>query len=360
MITRRAFVTGSTATLAATALTACGGGMEAYDEATARMRAALAGDADLREFVRFGTLAANGHNTQPWRFRLSETGAAILPDFSRRTPVVDPDDHHLFASLGCAAENFALAAAARGRPAGIRFDGTGDGGVAIDLARGRAVETDLFAAIPARQCTRSAYDGRAVPPAELRLLEQAARIDGIELMLVTDEARREQVLDYVIAGNSRQMDDPAFVAELKDWIRFNPAAALEALDGLPTAASGNPSLPTWFADMAFGILFTKDAENDKYAEHVRSSAGIAVFVSVRDDKAHWTAAGRSYQRFALQATALGIRHAHINQAVEVPEVRAAFTGWLGIGNRRPDLVIRFGYAPPLPMSPRRPVDAVLA
>ena len=25
-------------------------------------------------------------------------------DFSRRTPVVDPDDHHLFVSLGCATE----------------------------------------------------------------------------------------------------------------------------------------------------------------------------------------------------------------------------------------------------------------
>ncbi|MGH1559991.1 hypothetical protein ACRAWD_24530 [Caulobacter segnis] len=28
----------------------------------------------------------------------------ILPDLSRRTPVVDPDDHHLFVSLGCALE----------------------------------------------------------------------------------------------------------------------------------------------------------------------------------------------------------------------------------------------------------------
>jgi hypothetical protein len=27
----------------------------------------------------------------------------ILPDLSRRCPAVDPDDHHLFVSLGCAA-----------------------------------------------------------------------------------------------------------------------------------------------------------------------------------------------------------------------------------------------------------------
>ncbi len=33
--------------------------------------------------------------------------------------------------------------------------------------------------------------------------------------------------------------------------------------------------------------------------------------------------------------------------------------WLGFGGMRPDLVIRFGYAPLLPMSMRRPVKDVI-
>lgn len=73
--------------------------MEAYSASTRAMRAPLTKDADAREFVRFATLAANGHNTQPWKFHLAPGRIEILPDFSRRTPVVDPDDHHLFASL---------------------------------------------------------------------------------------------------------------------------------------------------------------------------------------------------------------------------------------------------------------------
>ena len=76
-----------------------------YDKAGAAMRAALGTKPDLKELVRFATLAANGHNTQPWRFRIAEQSIRVMPDFSRRTPVVDPDDHHLYASLGCAAEN---------------------------------------------------------------------------------------------------------------------------------------------------------------------------------------------------------------------------------------------------------------
>jgi nitroreductase len=75
----------------------------------------LSGEASLlKEMVRDATLAPSGHNTKCWRFRIENRAIAILPDFSRRTPVVDPDDHHLYVSLGCAAENLALAAGAYG------------------------------------------------------------------------------------------------------------------------------------------------------------------------------------------------------------------------------------------------------
>jgi hypothetical protein len=69
--------------------------------------------------------------------------------------------------------------------------------------------------------------------------------------------------------------------------------------------------------------------------------------------------GRCYERFALQSAALGIRNAMLNQPVEVPTVRRQFASFLGIGTRRPDLVVRFGRGPKLPSSLRRPVEAVL-
>jgi len=62
---------------------------------------------------------------------------------------------------------------------------------------------------------------------------------------------------------------------------------------------------------------------------------------------------------ALQATALGIRHCFINQPVEVPTVRGQFASYLGAGDRRPDLVMGFGYGSELPRSLRRAVDQVL-
>lgn len=55
------------------------------------------------DLVRHAILAASSHNTQPWKFRLERGAISILPDLSRCCPAVDPDDHPLYASLGCAA-----------------------------------------------------------------------------------------------------------------------------------------------------------------------------------------------------------------------------------------------------------------
>jgi hypothetical protein len=48
------------------------GSMDAYADAMASTRSALLQDPELPELVRNATLAASGHNTQPWRFRVSD------------------------------------------------------------------------------------------------------------------------------------------------------------------------------------------------------------------------------------------------------------------------------------------------
>lgn len=313
--------------------------------------------ATLHGLVHYATLAANSHNAQAWRFRATAEGVAIRPDMSRALPVADGDHHHLYASLGCAAENLMLAAGAAGRSAVMGFVPEGAGRVEFALGTD-GVPDPLFDAILARQCTRSDYDGCAVLPADLAALEAAARVEGAEVMLITDLARIERVLELILTANAAQVSDAAFVAELKSWLRFNPRAAVDTGDGLYTACSGNPVLPDFLGRFLFDRFFTVEAENDRYARQVRSSAGLAIIHSGRDDPAHWVQAGRACQRFALQATALGIRHAHLNQPVEVAATRAQLQALLGLGERRPDMVLRFGYAPPMPRSLRRPVAAV--
>jgi len=335
------------------------GSMEGYNDSVAATRAALAERPELRDLVRYATLAANAHNTQPWRFRLGGRRIEILPDFARRTPAVDPDDHHLFASLGCAAENLSLAASARGQPGDLSFDPANDGAVAFDIGGSAHESSTLFDAIPHRQSTRADYDGRTVSAADLRTLAAAATMTGVDLVLITDRPQIDRVRDLVLAGNTVQIADAAFVQELKTWLRFNPRQALETGDGLFSATTGNPTLPTWLGPLMLDLVLKADAENEKYAAQIQSSAGVAVFVGARDDKEHWVRAGRACQRFALQATALGLKHAFINQPVEVARLRPELAALVGLPGRRPDIVMRFGYGAAMPFSARRPVGAVI-
>lgn len=358
-IDRRGLLLGAAAGAGLTVLPGCSGASEAYDEAVARMTAPLPEKPDALELIRFATLAANGHNAQPWRFAVGESAIGILPDFGRRTPVVDPDDHHLFASLGCAAENLSLAARARGQDGTVTFDAAEEGRLDVSLAPVAPSGGALFEAIPHRQCTRAVFDGRTAPTETVDRIVHAAAHHGVDALYISEPARVEQVLALVVEGNGRQVDDPDFVRELKHWIRFNATHAVASGDGLYTGASGNPTLPAWLGSTMFGLFFTKEAENQKYVEHTRSSSGLVVFVSDTDGPAGWIRAGRAYQRAALQATADGLKQAFLNQAVEVPEMRAELRGLLGLGDRRPNLVIRVGYGDRLPRSLRRPVRDVL-
>lgn len=367
MVTRRELIVSATAAVSGlAALQACSSGTsaETYEQAvrsTWRHSKGGSGDGSAlqRELIRYATLAPSSHNTQCWKFRIEERSISIFPDLSRRCPAVDPDDHHLFVSLGCAAENLIQAALANGLKGVSGFDPAAGGALRVVLEPTKAVVSPLFQSIPERQSTRAEYDGKPLSKEELGMIEKAGTGNGVRVILLTEQAAMEKVLEYVVRGNTAQMNDRAFVDELKAWIRFSSDEAVRTRDGLYAASSGNPSVPTWLGSLLFSLFFTLKSENDKYAKHVRSSAGIAVFVSDAEDKAHWVEVGRCYERFALQSAALGIRNAFLNQPVEVSALRPQFAAFLGVDGRRPDLVVRFGRGPRMPQSLRRTVQAVL-
>lgn len=175
----------------------------------------------LRELVRYATLAPSSHNTQCWKFQLRESGISILPDLQRRCPIVDPDDHHLFVSLGCATENLVLAAQANGLNAAATFNAASDEAIQIRLQPAQISRSPLYQAIPKRQSTRAVYDGKPLTPGELKLLERAVTGAGVHVLLLTEKQFMEQILEYVVQGNTAQISNPAFVRELKGWIRFS-------------------------------------------------------------------------------------------------------------------------------------------
>jgi hypothetical protein len=337
--------------------------MGTYEQAVTEQRrpgrVSRDGSLDLFELVRLATLAASSHNTQPWTFRLEDKAVTVLPDFSRRCPVVDPDDGHLYKSLGCAAENVVHAAAAQGHVTQVAFDRE-ESAIRVSLAGSPSAKAgDLFYAIPRRQCTKLPYDGRSIGANERDLLQRAGSGDGIRVLLIDDARTREAIVEYVREGDLTQLNDPAFRKELMTWLRFNDASAVRTSEGLALRTMGRPSAPDWLAKLIMRFALTGKAQAQADATHIRSSALIAVFVAGDDTPKAWVETGRAYERFALQATALDIRTAFINQPIEVRRLRPQLHSLLGLEGEKALLMLRVGYGPQAPFSLRRPLQHVI-
>jgi hypothetical protein len=111
--------------------------------------------------------------------------------------------------------------------------------------------------------------------------------------------------------------------------------------------------------MIIGLVLTTKTQADTDARNIRSSAAVAVLVAAREDKAAWVEVGRAYERLALQAAALDIRSAFINQPIEVRSLRPQFESWLGLDGEHALLMVRIGRAPLAPFSLRRPLEDVI-
>ena len=273
---------------------------------------------DFHAMVEYASKAPSGHNTQPWFFTLGADAITITPDFSKRLPVVDPDDRELFISLGCAAENLRIAANHYGYATTTAVSAAGTITVRLDKQPGAQLDP-LFAQIPLRQTNRARYDGRNIPQALLDDILAAAQSDDTVRLRVWDKNAPQfaQLAELVMDGNRAQLGDEAFKRELLSWIRFNKAHSERTLDGLSYAVMGAPNLPAWIA--AGGVL----------------------------------------QRLLLLLTEQGIASAWLNQPCEVAELRARLGRELALGGQYPQLLLRLGYAAPLPYAKRKPVEAVI-
>ena len=308
--------------------------------------------------VQVATLAPSSHNTQPWLFHVAGDTIIIAPDLSRRCPVVDPDDSHLFKSIGCAAENLVVAAPSYGFETDVRVQP--DGRIVVGLTKRKASgDKAALKAISERQCTKLPYDGRALATIDTAALEAAGMGEGVRVLMIDDAGRKDSILDYVNEGNSIQLSDPAFRRELIHWIRFNDAAAMETGDGLGGRPNGQPQLPTWLAKPLMSLVLTPKSQIAKDTENLRSAAGIAVFIGEHDNVQTWIEIGRAYERFALIATERGIRNAFINQPIEVRQLRSQLHVALGLAsNETAHLMVRYGHGPFAPYSLRRPLADV--
>ena len=314
--------------------------------------------ADYLFMIEQAVKAPSGHNTQPWKFRLYSDHIDILPDFSRALPVVDPEHRELFVSLGCAAENLCIAAAHKGWLGKVST--STDGIIHVGLSRQEGIEGPHFEQIARRQTNRRCYNGSMISDNALALLKKITVEPGIGIHLFRKGTQAfDDIAALVCEGNKRQMGNPAFKAELRQWMRYNRKHQDETADGLSYAVFGAPNLPRFMAEFIISHSLDAAKQNKTDRRNIASASHFALFTTRDNSLEHWVALGRTLQRFLLAATAADIAHAYANQPNETPELAERMAQTLGIAGEYPTILIRLGYAKASAYALRRGIEGLI-
>ncbi|MDN5215922.1 nitroreductase family protein [Fulvivirgaceae bacterium BMA12] len=316
----------------------------------------------IEKLIEYAAKAPSGHNTQPWKFAYYKNIVKIFPDYSRSLPVVDEDNHALFISLGCAVENLIVAAGHFGYLAKVDYFPSYENNecIRVKLEEG-TIDPDnrLFEAIDKRQSTRSQYNGRNIPAEDVSALLSTLHYEGVKSLIFNKKQEIIPLIEFVRQGSSKQFSNKTFKNELLSWVRFNAKAAEATCDGLRSATMGSPAVPSWLGKLIITLL-TPSGEAKRAEKLIKSAAALMIFIAEADDKRNWINLGRTFERVALTATALGIKHSHLNMPCEEVEIRNKLARYLGLSNKQqPLLLIRLGYADFMPYSFRRPLNRII-
>lgn len=339
-------------------------------------RARLTGDGPL-SLVRAAILAANAHDTQPWRFRIVDHQVDLLADRTRTIGAVDPVGRELEISLGCALENLLLAAPANGFEPELTLlpDPSDPNYVArIELAAVSPATTPLFEAIPRRHTDRAAYDAtKAVEHGLLDELASVADDPDVSLVWLDAEPAKGRFAELTVQATEALIADPDQSRDDFAWYRQDWAEIQRRKDGITMDTAGLSEVfrfvvraipPSDRTTMQQGWV---DATRDR---HVATAAAFGLIATRHPrDLAQRIGAGRLFQRVHLAATVRGLALQPLNQVFEridreidaglEPTFAKAMTALAPIGTEVVT-AFRIGHPTTTPyLSPRRPAEEVL-
>ncbi|MFF7311659.1 Acg family FMN-binding oxidoreductase [Streptomyces sp. NPDC008137] len=319
-------------------------------------------DERVAVLVHDAVAAPSMHNAQPWLFRYFRHSRTfeIRADFERTMPHSDPDTRGLHIGCGAALLNLRVAVAHEGWfPETLLAPDPTDQALLASLRLiGSATDESalgaLHPAIHQRHSSRYPFEEREIPDAVREALTAAARVEGAALTFPTSWHQRE-VLELVQEAEARGITDLGSDQELARWTRIDARSAGTADDGVPYYAFG-PRKRGGKAPMRDFAGPRRVAGRDA-ADFERTSQ-LALVSTSHDDPEDWLRAGQAVERVLLLATLEGLSTSFATQPLEWTDLRWPLRDPLS-GTGYTQMLLRLGYGPTGPGTPRRPVPDVL-
>ena len=314
---------------------------------------------DFIQIASYASKAPSGHNTQPWKFHITDSTITVLPNLDVALPVVDRNSRELFISLGCAVENLCIAASYFGYTTHIIECSIE--AIILELTKNAlTIEDSLFHQIEKRQTNRNIYNGNKISDGILQQLQSIPKENGIQFYFTEiNTPFANTITQYIMKGNEIQMADIAFKNELLSWMRFNKKQVEATHNGLSYLVFGNPPLPRILARPIVSLFLKPNAQNKSDRKKIDSSSHFVVCATQRDTIEEWINLGRTLQRFLLKVTEIGISYAFLNQPCEVAALAFDLREKLPVNKEHPTLIMRIGYAKQIPYSPRKKIETLL-
>ncbi|GAA2591930.1 Acg family FMN-binding oxidoreductase [Streptomyces axinellae] len=306
--------------------------------------------------------APSMHNAQPWRF-LYHRGDHLIDLYAdplRTMPTADPEDRALRIGCGAALLNLRAAAWHAGLRPDVSVSSSPDGGGLVATVRLRGADpgeidydlAGLYEMIKERHTSRYPYADEPIPDGlKQRLTEQAAA-EGAKLSFPTGwhlsfilEVMEEAEADAEYEG------DP----DEQKWVRTGTAQSDTARDGITEYSLGSRRREGRAPVRNFA---RGHAATDRGAAAFERMPQMAVVSTAEDDPKAWLAAGQAMERVLLLATREGVASSFATQALERSHLRWVLRDPVR-GAGPVQMILRLGYGPMGPHTPRRTVRDVL-
>jgi len=326
-------------------------------------------------------LASNPHNSQPWKFAVTDNIIDLFADTSRSLGTLDPIGREMMMGLGCAVENMVIGAPAVGYTAILNLfpAGTASDHIArltvFNGERDRPLESTVLAQ---RHTHRGPYlREKTVPNEVVDSLYAQTKLGKARVVWLGAETNNGRAFAQgTLEAAQALVADTDMNRDSHAWLRHDLATINEKRDGLTTTTAGLSPFLTRLALTAPAQMI-KDRADDQWITSLRdvqlATAPMFGLITVPDlaDRTALVEAGRLWQRLHLTGTLKGLAMQPLNQMMEIADRDRALqrpsktaetlTELAGFADSVVAFGFRLGYAEqPAPPSPRRSAKQVLA
>ena len=311
----------------------------------------------LKFLMKFAVLAPSSHNSQPWKFQISENSVSIQIERERILRVSDPENRYLYIGLGCALENLLTAADYYGFTTDVEYLPPEESVTAAKIIFHESGDSKpnpehLALAIATRRSNRTKFSEKIPSQAFLSQIKNILP-DEVEVSVVLEKERREKIADILMDSRIKAFSNAPFRREIADYKRYNFTSSPLGMPAFTLGVSKPLSLIAPFVMRYINIM--KLIRGSETAI-LKKYSPVFIFLNAKNhDRLGWLKTGQVLQKLLLEA-----EHAGIQASMSAVPLNVEPLQHLLDTQFRPQMFVRIGYAAATPgHAPRLPAEKTI-